>query len=150
MSTVPKLIKVLRIDTDGITEMTEMDVEGPKPTHFLARGDDKFTPLIPVDELPANVKIAGVRAYINQEELLLLRGNALFPVIEKSAFNYAVDVDNPGASTPMGAKPTGGKRESSSQPSDRAGSPPPHDSHVNVPNTETRDVSVDNKSDRLC
>ena len=128
--------------------MADTDIEGPKPSHYLARGGDKFTPLIPVDELPSDVTIVGVRAYINQEELLLLRGNALFPVVEKSAFNYAVEVGSPGA-TPQGAKPTRAKTTGANEPADPPASPPSHERHVNVPNTETRDVSVDSTSDRL-
>ena len=100
---------------------TKTDVGDPKPTHYLAREGDKFTPLIPIDELPPQLKIVGVPTYIDNEELIRAHGTGCFPVLAKSAVPYAIDFEGKG--------------------SDRSGSGSISPSHVNVPNTQTRDVS---------
>ena len=95
----------------------------PKPSHYLARSGDKYTPLIPVDELPSHIKIVGVPTYIDQEDLLRLQGTGCFPAKSRAAMPYEVDI--------LDEEDQGGSP--SAQP---AGGP------VNVPNTQTRDVSL--------
>ena len=86
-------LRIMSVDMDMKSQVSAPD-DGPKPTHYLARGTDKYTPLIPLDELPDFVKIAGVVVYINQSELLNLHGTGCFPIIPKSSVPYTVDVDN--------------------------------------------------------
>ena len=67
-------------------------IDSPMPTHFLAREGDKYTPLIPLDELPEFISVVGVPTYVTQEELLRLKGTGCFPVVAKGAFPYTIAV----------------------------------------------------------
>ena len=127
--------------------MEGVNIEGPKPSHYLARGAERFTPLIPVDELPSHIKIVGVPEYIDHEELLFLKGNACFPIIEKPNHVFRVVVEEPGVRSNLNRENTQGPKPNVSHgaapPNEASGSPPRHQGgHVNVPDTQTRDVSV--------
>lgn len=65
----------------------------PAPKWYQARGDGKFTPLIPLDELPETIKLVGVSVYVSSKELLSAQASALFPVIEKATEPYMVEVE---------------------------------------------------------
>ena len=69
--------------------------EGPKPTHFLARDDGKYTPLIALDELPEGIKLEGLPLYITAEELLKWKATACFPAVAQHPRPYNVMVDGP-------------------------------------------------------
>lgn len=77
----------------GQESTTESDYDGPKPSHFLARPGNNYTPLIPLDELPESVKVAGLPLYVNEEHLLKHRAQACFPVAEKHAKPYQIFTD---------------------------------------------------------
>ena len=70
----------------------EEGAELPKPTHYLARDGDKYTPLIPIDELPEYISIVGVPTYVTQEDLLKAKGTGCFPDMKKCPVPYEVTV----------------------------------------------------------
>ena len=121
-------------DNSNDTAVATLGEIDPRPTHFLARPDEKFTPLIPVDELPSNITIIGVPTYVSQEELLRVKGTGCFPMMMKSGNPYIFDVGEEGEIGDVGQ--AGQTSESGNE------SFQDHGSMVNVPNTMTRDVSV--------
>ena len=88
---------------------------GPKPTHFLAREEGKYTPMIALDELPEGIKIEGLPLYVDTEGLLKWKATACFPATAKHPHPYVVTVE--------GQEQEGGKssdEESVNVPSTRA------------------------------
>ena len=78
----------------GQDSAVEAEYDGPKPTHFLARPEGNFTPLIPLDELPDSIKLTGLPLYVNEEHLLKNRAQACFPIAEKHANPYQISVED--------------------------------------------------------
>lgn len=51
------------------TPTLQAEDEGPRPAIFLARDDNTFTPLIPLDELPEWITLVGIPLYVDREGL---------------------------------------------------------------------------------
>ena len=86
----------------------EKTLESPKPTHFLARDGDKYTPLIPVDELPDFISVVGVPVYVSQEELLKAKGTGCFPAVTKASVPYTIAVEQEEVARPESVTSDGG------------------------------------------
>lgn len=90
-------------DNGHVKAESDSSFEGPKPTHYLARDREQFTPLIPLDELPEWITIPGLDIYVTASELLTLRGTACFPIAPKGndPYHVVVDKEEPRAPSPV-------------------------------------------------
>ena len=90
----PRASDIVPDDDAAAAATVQAKVEsGPQPEHFLARGKNKFTPLIPLDELPEWVTIAGLPLYVTFEELREWKAIACGPTTEKHQHPYAVTIE---------------------------------------------------------
>ena len=79
----------------GDTQDAKVQDGSPQPAHFLARGDNKYTPLIALDELPEGITLAGVPMYVTTEEILKREVTIYRPASAKHEKPYEVSIELP-------------------------------------------------------
>ena len=81
--------------TGRIGPETIIPHSGPAhPTHFLGRGNGKFTPLVALDELPSNIKVHGLMLSMTFSEVVQVGGQLCMPALEIAKDKYVVVIEN--------------------------------------------------------